>query len=80
MYQVTISGGDRPTRRYDLHALPIGGTMAHLLSPSELFRELKLLKVPGISANFGWYELALKYAEHLEATPPEPAVDRRGAA
>ena len=79
MYQVTISGGDRPTRRYDLHALPIAGTMAHhLMGPGELYRELLKLNVPGISPNLGWSELALRYAEHLAAVPPDPAIDRRG--
>jgi hypothetical protein len=77
MYQVTISGGDRPTRRYDLHELPIGGTMAHLLGPGELYRSMLAVGVPDISPHLGWYPLALRYAEFLAAAVPTSVMKSR---
>jgi hypothetical protein len=68
MYQVTISGGDRPTVRYDFDALRLpSGELAHKLNPDELFRQLKALNCPDISAQSGKHDLLLACAKFLAA-------------
>jgi hypothetical protein len=65
--QITISGADKATRRYDLHQLRLpSGRMAHQLGGPDLFHELRDLNVPGILPTDGWQQLALAFAEYLE--------------
>jgi len=52
-------------RQIDLHALPIGKTFAHKLTREDLYREAKLLGVPGIVESDGWQQIALAYGNFL---------------
>jgi hypothetical protein len=73
MFQITISGRDKPTRRYDLHALRLpSGKMADQIGGPDLYRELLTLGVPNILPSDGWQQLALHYAEFLEAAGAKP--------
>jgi hypothetical protein len=74
---VTITKRGEVPQHYNLHALPLGATFAHLLSRDELFRELKAMKVPGISPQSGHQALLEQLARFRAAHPPDPPVDTR---
>jgi hypothetical protein len=61
-YWITITGPDG-IDRYDLHSLPVAGTHAHMLSVTELFKELKTMDLP-VTAYMGHTELLLTLAKH----------------
>jgi len=78
MFTVSFSRYGEPTRHYDLHALPIAGTMAHKLGPGELYRELLEIGVPGIAPQLGLQDFLIAYARFRETKPPDPPTDTRG--
>jgi hypothetical protein len=75
--QYTVTRYGEPPRHYDLHALPIAGTRAHLLSAAELYRELSALKVPGIVPQLGMQDLLICYAKWRDDPATTPVTSSR---
>jgi hypothetical protein len=61
MFEITISGAGKATRRYDLRQLRLpSGRVAHQIGvPSD-----------------GWQQLALYYAQFCEAAKPGPITEK----
>jgi len=74
---ITVTKQGEPPQHYNLHALPISGTLAHLLSRDELFRQLKAMKVPDISPQSGHQALLEALARFRAANPADPPADHR---
>jgi hypothetical protein len=66
MLEIHTNKIDGKPRRVNLHDLPIAGTMAHVLSGRELYRELKKLGVPRIESWMGHQDLSLRYGVWLQ--------------
>jgi hypothetical protein len=76
MFITTIKYGEAP-ERLNIHALPLGGTLAHLMQRDELWRHLKGIGVPGIAPQSGHQELLVAYAKFLAANPADAPTDTR---
>jgi hypothetical protein len=70
MFMVSITKFGQQPIAYDLHQLPIAGTMAHQLGGPDLYRELVELAVPGITPQMGWQDLAIAYAKWRDEPRP----------
>jgi hypothetical protein len=70
MFQITVSRAGELPQRFDLHALPIAGTMAHNLAGADLYKAMTDLGISGITPNDGWQQLALRLAQY-RADPSE---------
>jgi hypothetical protein len=62
MLQYSVTKYGEPVQHFDLHALPVGGTLAHKLTGTDLYHELQKLGCPGIAPTDGWMDLAIKLA------------------
>jgi hypothetical protein len=62
MLQYSITKANQ-VQHFDLHALPIAGTLAHKLTAPDLYAELVKLGVPNIIPQHGWQDLAIAYAK-----------------
>ena len=54
------------SRRYDLHNLPIAGTMAHKLTGEDLLAAMMKLGIKNINTSMGHQDLALAYANFID--------------
>jgi hypothetical protein len=73
LFQITITKPGELPQRFDLHALPIAGTLAHKLSGRDLYKAMTDLGISGITPTDGWQQLALRLAQYRA----DPAEERQ---
>jgi hypothetical protein len=79
LHQVTILSGSAQQLVVDFDELRLdsGERARDISEPADLFRKLKAMKVPGIVAGMGNYDLLIALGRHRAASVPAPLVHKR---
>lgn len=79
MHQVTLldSNGRQLVIDFDELRIDTGERARDYAEPADLFRKLRVMKVPGIVAGMGTYDLLIALGRHRAATVTPPPVHKR---